>query len=215
MEDTLSVRNFIINNGNLEAVQFDGDLNRGLYVAENIDALVDGSESSKLPVSEMTAEVWFTIDDLDVNYAGLLAVQQDGEFCKRGWSLTYGKVTGGGAGNFAFTFSMALDKTFVEPIGGFAILDSSFSGIMPGQWNYISVVYNGTSVTMYFAGANGAMHKTEMKACAGPPCGKIIYPAAYNISEADSCLRGATPLTIGTYDNRQQAATSPHIGAIN
>ena len=45
-EDPLSVYTFIMNNGNVEAVQFDGSLNRGLYVAENIDGLVDGTEAS-------------------------------------------------------------------------------------------------------------------------------------------------------------------------
>jgi len=214
-DETLSVRNFIMNDGNLEAVQFDGYLNRGLYVAENIDALVDGIESSsKLPLKEMTLEVWFTIDIYDINFAGLLAVQQDGQFCKRGWSLTYSKVTGGGVGDFSFSFSIALEGTFESSVGGFTILDFTFPGIIRGDWNYISVAYDGSFIVLYFAGADGAMHKVEKKACTQPPCGQIVYPAAYNISDADSCVPGQTPLTFGSYDNKQQTQTSPHVGAI-
>ena len=196
-------------------MQFDGSLNRGLYVAENIDGLVDGvAATSKLPLNQMTAEAWFTIDDHHIEFAGLLAVQQDSALCKRGWALTYGRVTGGESGDFLFHFSIAVEGTFVRPAGGFSMASIHVPGIVKGEWNFISATYNGSFISVYFAQSNHTWLKVEKQACLRPPCGKIVYPAAYHIGNGDSCVAGRTPLTIGTYDNQAQASNSPHIGAI-
>lgn len=55
---------------------------QGLWITDNIDDLVDGEAStSVLPLEALSVETWFTISESDLNYAGIIAVQQDGTGC--------------------------------------------------------------------------------------------------------------------------------------
>jgi len=71
----LSVHNMLMAYGDLEALQFDGIVNPGLVVAEDVESLVN---SRVMPLLALTAESWITINTLDVPFAAILAAQRSG-----------------------------------------------------------------------------------------------------------------------------------------
>ena len=205
----LSVLNFLANNGEDEALQFDGLNNIGLYVADDISTFVTNSpQTSRLPTGHMALEVWFTVADAATTYAGLAAVQQDGTLCSKGWSLTYGVrqgVGGTGLSVFAVAFSISVEGNSPDSHGVLDTLEYVFPApVKEGVWYHVLAGYNGTHVAVHVDGELGAVRK----ACAAPPCGRIMYPIG------DPICKAKTPMTIGTYDNRMTAATAPHKGMI-
>ena len=202
----LSAASFLVNDGRTEAVQFDGTLNAGLVVAPNIDSLVTGDPAtSKLPLEALAVEVWFEIATEKPGFYGLAAAQQDGTACRKGWSLGH---SGAGATTL-ITFQISLEGRDTTGYGVpfFARLTVE-PGIRRGEWNHLAVTYDGASVAMYY---NGEL-ALDVPACDAPPCGRIIYPAAYHPS--GQCIAKRTELRIGAYQNAKVNSNFPHIGSI-
>eukprot|EP00961_Rhodomonas_salina_P027361 370464-Rhodomonas_salina.1 len=124
---TLSVLNFVVNNGEHEAIQFDGALNDGLYVSTNIDDIVDPAQGASLPRDAIAIEMWFTIERSNVQvrathikvsnrdtgiwsqFAGLMGAQQDGISCQKGWSLAYSTIDDSSGGTTTVAFKISLE----------------------------------------------------------------------------------------------------------
>lgn len=84
--NALSAELFAMSFGSLAALQFDGVANLGLVVSNNIDQLthkVAGTHVEKLPKSQLSVEIWFTLAKEEVLFAGLAGVLQDGTRCQK------------------------------------------------------------------------------------------------------------------------------------
>ena len=98
-DKVLSAANFIMNNGQLEAMQFDGRLNLGLLVAEDANGIYNNI-SLPVPDGSFSVDVWFTLEapldasgnPLPPKDRGLIAAflpESPGIDCMAGWRLTY------------------------------------------------------------------------------------------------------------------------------
>eukprot|EP00961_Rhodomonas_salina_P146600 1973653-Rhodomonas_salina.1 len=202
---SLSLQTFLMNNGMDEALQFDGVLNEGLYIADDIRTLV---ADSRLPTEELAIEIWFAIDKDEVNFAGLIGVQEDSPRCRMGWSLGYESKTV--PTSFSdLSFSVSLEGNDDSGFGKF--MDASFTrtpAIPAGEWTHLVAMYNGTSLQLYL---NSVLVLTK-DACFSPPCGRILYPVPGN---RGSVCQDRSPFTLGTYEDSFQGARFPHFGAIS
>jgi len=160
------------------AVQFDGIENAGLVISSNIDSLIvaapGGGQAEDLPREALTAEVWFTMSEGEVAYAGLVGVQQDGTRCYKGWSLAYENTqTGNASTTMHLTISLEANQG-VEGFGQFTTLTYSQSpGVPLNTWTHLVATYDQENVTLFVNGAP----KASAAACDSPPCGKIVYPS--------------------------------------
>ena len=97
--NTMTGASFVMNNGALEAMQFDGRLNTGLLVAEDANA---APINRSMPETEFSFDLWFTLDTTlpEGRERGLLAAFLPGPLdsekperlespCKAGWRLSY------------------------------------------------------------------------------------------------------------------------------
>jgi hypothetical protein len=76
-DHTLSVVNLLGSVGEVEAIHFDGQVSSGLLVTDDINELVDGNPaSSKLPLTEMTADIVFQLGTPDTTEHGLFSAMQ-------------------------------------------------------------------------------------------------------------------------------------------
>jgi hypothetical protein len=91
-DKALSAANFIMSNGELEAMQFDGKLNLGLLVAEDVN---DDPVNRSIPSAAFSVDVWFMLDeDAASGERGLIAAFLPGfleaeDECMGGWRLSY------------------------------------------------------------------------------------------------------------------------------
>jgi hypothetical protein len=91
-DEALSAANFIMSNGELEAMQFDGKLNLGLLVAEDVN---DDPVNRSIPSAAFSVDVWFMLDsDAASGERGLIAAFLPGflkveDECMGGWRLSY------------------------------------------------------------------------------------------------------------------------------
>eukprot|EP00961_Rhodomonas_salina_P178210 2403728-Rhodomonas_salina.1 len=210
LQDTPSVATFLVNDGVNEALQFDGSLNKGLVVSENIDLLVDGNPaSSKLPLEHITIDAWFTIDNTKpIAYAGLAAAQQDGPGCRKGWHLAYSRTADG---TTTFTFQISVEAKDTTGFGSPSYATFSSTSIDMRTWYHIAAVYDGVYVSMYL---DGVLVDTQPACDSQEGCGNIIYAASYQPTGDGGCLAGLTSLSIGTYSNPKSASSFPHFGAM-
>ena len=203
----LSAEVFLSNNGLIEAIQF-GSVNQGLYVAADIDDLVNGDPIvSRLPLLAISIEVWFTIDTVYEVFSGLLAVQQDGPLCKKGWSLGYSQKSTANGLETVFQFMISLEANQGDGKGEFSNVAFLANNISTGSWNHLVALYDGKYIALVYNGKE----MRRMPVCPFLNCGKIIYPASYD--KGGKCSSGLSSLTIGTYDN-QRINKFPHNGLI-
>ena len=192
---SLNVNNFIANNGIHEAIQFDGSLNLGLTVANDITLL---ENANMLPSTELTIECWLTIDTSDVWFAALAAAAQSGGQYFRGWSLGYSVQNG----RFLFQWSISVEKAISENA---IAVECGQDVCLPGQWIHVSASYDGAQSAIYVNG----MHQSSRPLCVDKSCGSIVYPQV-----GDGGWEGHTPLVIGAFNNVKTGTIHPHIGMI-
>ena len=205
--NSLSALTFLMSNDGHQALQFDGVLNAGLYVTDDIGFLKDYRSVTELPQREISIEVWFTISATEVAYAGLVAAQQDGASCKKGWSLGYSQMDCQNIGCVTtFIFRISVGQNEIEDDGSFVtLITSRFTPSL--KWIHLVATYNGTIVTLFLDGEVAS----RAVACSFPPCGDIHYP---DVQSTDGGCRPHTPLTIGVYENPATGLRFPHYGAI-
>jgi hypothetical protein len=138
---TLSAANFIISDGVNEAMQFDGVLNTGLLINENIVPLAN---ARLLPVSSITVEAWFTINTQSLSEVGLISTFRTTAGCNVGWVLGY-------TINEQFvTFWWRLNRvtTATETFVFIRVLSASYRY----AWTHLAATYDGRRLVLYLNG---------------------------------------------------------------
>lgn len=124
-------------------MQFDGLLNTGLLVADDVRSLVT---LGLLPREQLTVEAWFTMsgDTLGQNqFAGLASavVTTAAETCELGWALGYSYNTIGDITRFEFRIHTSTGRKRVQrTFNPKATLN---------QWNHLVGTYDGTTMRLY------------------------------------------------------------------
>ena len=209
LAQSLSLLTFMVNNGqDVEAVQFDGLLNDGLYITDSIHIVNPGQVpvSDLLPTKEISVEVWFAVISDDAQLGGLLAVQQGGP-CALGWSLLYEKIS------FEHThISSSIIHFSVMLVGNMGMLSRVSFEVAPsidiGAWHHLVASYDGVLLNLFWDGRK----VNHSFACSDPPCGNILYSSPFANTVPSACLD--TPFTIGTFDDVSGGAKFPLIGVI-
>ena len=226
----LSAANFIMNNGALEAMQFDGRLNLGLLVAEDSNAY---PVNSSMPADAFSVDIWFMLDtdagSPSVN-RGLIAAfvpgsvilssQQVESECTAGWRLSYKAQLKGSTNvlSTVLTFELVAHNktdesnpniTYAEPVAKLKTNSPALS-LRAGEWHHVLAVSDMHQLSIYLDGklVEGASDVT-CPTCQGP-----VYQR-----ESASCAMIKTPVTIGTFCQTGDCAMdspawSPHIGGI-
>ena len=175
----LSAHNILMAYGELQAAQFDGTINPGLVVADDVNAL---AARGVMPSLELSAESWITINSLNVPYAAILAAQRsggspagggpraDGDASEptdpaptssnvRGWSLGYSVATAEERVTIVFLFTLSVVVVGSDGDGGnpqVAELTVSFRCeaplCVPEEWLHVVGSYNGTDAAIYING---------------------------------------------------------------
>ena len=137
-QEGLSAALFLTTNGREEALQFDGVLNDGLVVSDDIGTGKDPM-ISRLPTQELSLEAWFSPGAAEVPYAGLLAALQDQSGCRRGWFLGYDRrAAPSETSTIYFSLSLAAHN-------GEALETLAFSppvATAQGAWSHVLVTYD-------------------------------------------------------------------------
>jgi len=87
-----NIINFLVNDGKHEAMQFDGLMNSGLFLTNDLRRFVNKDPAkSKLPSREMAVEAWVTVDAQEAMTGGIMsaAVSASDGTCSKGWRLFY------------------------------------------------------------------------------------------------------------------------------
>ena len=220
---SLNAKNFLVNNGEVEAVQFDGKLNPGLTVATSLEDFYDADPAeSVLAHNGISVEAWFTIEEIPTTpqESGLIgSILTDAGVCNRGFQLTHKA----GRTDTQYQFQLAL-----QTVGASSAASSSFasikhntgSKIQVGEWHHLVATYGDIDASrrsylhLYL---DGELMQESSKACNRDadaiPCGRILYPVAAHKSPG---CDGKAHLTIGTVYNPMGARTQyfPHVGMI-
>jgi len=181
-----NVNNFMISNGEVEAMQFDGAINFGLQVAQNIAVL-------EKPTARISVESWVTIDATRIAFGGIVGAAQSGGGLFRGWTLGYSVEEQGALTVFYWSLS-------VEQADKRNTLRYECKRPMcdQGQWVHIVVTYDGKNSSISLDGRVVA----QAQLCEFDTCGGILYPTS------------ATPLVIGAYNNVISGKIQGHVGSI-
>jgi hypothetical protein len=147
---TLSAANFIISDGVNEAMQFDGFLNTGLLVNENV---VPYANAGLMPTSAISVEVWFSIHAnpsplTSIVDAGLVSAFSRATNCNAGWVLGYSMNSG------LMTIQWRLNR-----IGFTTDSSASFTALSePLLYTWIHVVgtYDGQTLRIFVNGQPAA-----------------------------------------------------------
>jgi hypothetical protein len=220
---SLNAKNFLVNNGEVEAVQFDGKLNPGLTVATSLEDFYDADPTeSVLAHNGISVEAWFTIEEIGSppQESGLIgSILTDDGLCNRGFQLTHKA----GRTDTQYQFQLAL-----QTVGASSAASSSFasikhntgSKIQVGEWHHLVATYGDIDASrrsylhLYL---DGELIQESSKACNRDadaiPCGRILYPVAAHKSPG---CDGKAHLTIGTVYNPMGTRTQyfPHVGMI-
>jgi hypothetical protein len=195
-QETPSISTFLMNNGLVEALQFDGVLNDGLVVTDNIANLAEN-----LPRNSISVEIWFAVTSFDISFGGLVSLLQESDTCSRGWRLGYEHIEGN---LFTLQFTIAVqgnlanDAKFVK-----STAQVSFE---IGTWMHLVATYNGDNVTIHL----DSRLMDSSRACSRPPCGDILYPISADFEQCSA----ATKFNIGTYHNTATGQVYPFFGSI-
>ena len=192
-DEVLSAATLIMNDGNIEAMQFDGVLNSGLYVTNDIDPLVN---VGKLPVMSMSLSIWFASASTSAGVYGLIGAAQDSIGCRKGFILTY---TIDNDLQIMMTFQVALEKSTDGIPSTVSTEPVPFSR---NAWTHLIATYDGSSLHLFVDGT----HVASTPGCLYQSCGRIEYPS--------KCAPGETPLTIGAFENSRLGLSFIHHGAI-
>ena len=205
------LRSFIVSNGDVEAMQFDDNLNTGLFLAFDMKKV-----APLMPQTKLSVEVWFTIDadaeidnrehtaddpqsiqdlnDFPVRRA-LVGVESFidvndplPQFCSQGWSLSYSHQKS----KSTLRFHMGLDGSV---LGDKPLEFEVKPRIEQGVWQHLVATYDGAEyINIYLNGDRVA----EKIACKEAPCGAIHYPGL--VARGDCTLRPAN-FSIGGWKN--------------
>lgn len=206
----MSMVNFLVNNGKYEAMQFDGALNPGLFLTNDIRTLVDRDPVvSKLPRQHMSVEAWVTVDAqryltaTSTEYSGVIMGAASGRLgsesslvtgtCNKGWMLSYGLILGGGGGGLSFRLQISLEKNEGNNGVGAFVVAEAFAEPPPGCSCALLGISSSCScfagkwqhVVATYDGTFLEIHingklARRKKACPDAPCGGIVYPADYH-----------------------------------
>jgi len=124
-EHTLSAVNMIASVGDVEAMHFDPAVSAGLIITDNIDELVNGNPStSRLPLTELTAEILFNLGIADVDEHPLFSAMQRRECgdatrpkdcgCDNGLRMAW-RWTDYVTGKLTFSLALAVEKASADP----------------------------------------------------------------------------------------------------
>ena len=192
-EESLSMSTFLMNNGLMEALQFDGVLNTGLLVADDLAVV-----AHKLPRYMMSVEVWFAVTSSHVPFGGLISLLQESDTCSRGWGIGYAHVRGKVS---SLQFNIALAGRAHNSL---LKLSASVSFEL-GTWLHLVATYDGHHAKLY---ADSVLLASD-QACANPPCGQILYPVRDEFKQCST----PTKFHIGTY-SAASGQDHVHFGAI-
>ena len=224
-DGSLSALAFLAYGGSdVEALRFDGNLNAGLWVARDIEVIIDPQPTFEdrrrgLPRDRLGLAVWFTVEQ-DRPYAGLAAAQSIDTAlgCAAGWSLGYSVVPiaaplSSTSGNNSSDWQVVVMFSVAVEGGSGSLTEVSAavpgnSWIM-GDWHHVAASYDGVMLSLHI---NGKPVNSKT-ACPTPPCGQIIYPAS-RVGKGALCLSQSAPFTIGTHLGAG-GVPSPHQGAIH
>lgn len=236
----LSVNNILIAHGEFQAAQFDGIINSGLVVAEDVESL---ARAGAMPVDALTAESWITINKANIPFAAIMAAQRTGSSSgqgaaadrsseasseahsgARGWSLGYSisspaESSEAGASAYAsasslvffFSLSVRVMTGAGEHVGQ---LSASFECAAPvcelQEWLHVVAIYNGTTASIHVNGKQRASAACTDLA-ADAVCGEISFEAGPG---EDQELARKTPFVIGSLHNQRSGRSYTHVGAI-
>ena len=214
-----SLETFVVSSGFEQALQFDGTLNSGLYITDDLAQL----DNASLPVDQMSVEVWFTIEDSQVVYGGLVAAQLQLPNCQTGWSLGYSTRPDGDDTLATIFFSIALEGNIKggadstqQTVDKMEVLHTQ--AIVRGEWLHLVALYDGRDLELR---VNNVSVSSKPACVAGASasgghltrsCGAILYGQEGWLSSY--CRSEQTPLTLGTYDDRYAKHKFSHIGAL-
>jgi hypothetical protein len=215
-----SLETFVIGSGFEQALQFDGVLNSGLYITDDLSLL----DNTSLPFDQLSVEVWFTIEDSNVVYGGLVVAQLQLPNCQTGWSLGYSTRFDGDGNTLAtLLFSIALEGNAKsggadsqQTVDKMEVVHSE--KVVVGQWLHLVAVYDGHDLILHLNNVSASSkpacqpkaHELGMHATRG--CGTIVYGQEAWLSSY--CRSEQTPFTLGTYDDRYAQQKFSHIGAL-
>ena len=97
--------------------------------------VVDGADSSDLPVRDISVEAWVRLDSA-TRWGGICGYIQDNGSFERGWLLGYNDSS------FSFALSTGNTLTYLEASGNFEL----------GRWYHLVGTYNGSELKIYVNG---------------------------------------------------------------
>ncbi|EKX49923.1 hypothetical protein GUITHDRAFT_104319 [Guillardia theta CCMP2712] len=209
--------NVIANNGEVEAVQFDGVLNSGLFLTNDIRSVTSTNYvDSALPTHAFSVEAWVTVDKpvapSGSQSLGTIFAAASGDrnneagSCNKGWMLSYEVLA---TNQISFYLDVATEK--LGAVNGLFrrvavnLLSSFFSPTeckcIYGTWFHIVAIYDGFNLKLFVTAKDLGTRNSTAAACDVPPCGAIYYPY-YHPQDPTVCYAsGPVPVTIGNYTN--------------
>ena len=195
-EETPTISTFLMNNGLVEALQFDGVLNRGLLITDNLGRL-----SLNLPRNAMSVEVWFAVSSGEIPFGGLVSLLQETEACSRGWGLGVGNVKGN---SFFVQLTIALEDN--AHLDEKLVIVRAVTSFDLGTWVHVVATYDGERASIFI----DTHLMASSQACSSPPCGYILYPTSTELIQCTT----PTKFNIGTYLDVTTEQEHPFFGAI-
>ena len=185
-DHTLSVANLLGSVGEVEAMHFDTLVSSGLLITDDIDELVDGNPtSSKLPVSEMTADIVFQLGTSDATEHGLFSAMQSRTCdtpsepencgCNKGMRIAW-QWADSFSGSLTLSLAIALERPSADPtmysedflkftgtnvgpglgVAQFFEWTSPPGFAWPGDWVHAGFTYDGRFARLFLNGSEAA-----------------------------------------------------------
>jgi len=209
-----NIINFLVNDGKHEAMQFDGYMNSGLFLTNDLRRFVNKDPSkSKLPSHEMAIEAWVTVDGQEAMTGGIMSAAVSSVGCSKGWRLFYELAKGESeAMDLKFKFEISLEGNDEEGTGNMKLIESNVAvgenfrsscgeemglrqtgrasyNCFSGYWFHVMATYDGAGLYMQVSHQVDTdqlvTQRKVQKACQSPPCGAIIYPTDYHPLDGD------------------------------
>ena len=207
-----SLINFLVNDGKHEALQFDGLMNSGLFLTNDLETLVSKDPGlSKLPTHAITIEAWVTVDSHEPMTASIMSAAVSAPGCAKGWFLFYELSGAQGAMALKFVFEISLEANDLTGLGIMkriqllVPLPDELAGCcdvmglfgtqcncFAGQWFQVVASYDTVGLYLQVSfvhdtqdATKSIVERTSMEACTSPPCGAIVYPTSYHPFEGE------------------------------